>query len=344
MVRVHGEMRPMDGFPELSKDDVVKIASHVMNPSAKKDFKEDKEADFAYSIAKVGRFRVNAFVQRGSIGMVFRTIPYKIPVIDDLHLPEVIKKISMEHRGLILVTGITGSGKSTTLASMIDYINENKRLNIITVEDPIEFLHRDKKCIISQREVGSDTGSFSQALKRALRQDPDVILVGEMRDIETIETALHAAETGHLVMSTLHTLDAPETINRIISVFPPHNRTQVRIQLSSILKAVVSQRLVPTKDGKGRVPAVEVMVSTGTIRECIEDQDRTDLITDFIEEGRDVYGSQSFDQSIYDHLKAGHITYEEALKWVKSPDDFALKVKGISSDDDEDWKFGGMSN
>jgi twitching motility protein PilT len=277
--------------------------------------------------------------------MVFRAIPIDIPDIDRLKLPEVIKKISMENRGLVIVTGITGSGKSTTLAAMIDYINTHKYVNIITVEDPIEFMHTDKNCIVAQREVGADTNSFSEALKRALRQDPDVILVGEMRDLETIETAMHAAETGHLVMSTLHTLDAPETINRIISVFPPHQQEQMRLQLAGIIKAVISQRLVPTEDGKGRVAAIEIMVSNATVRECIIDKNKTRQITDFIEQGRSVYGSQSFDQSLIDHVRAGLVTFEEAMNWAKKPDDFALKMKGISSSSDNEgagWKLGGM--
>ena len=343
-VRLHGGIQPMEGFEKITADDAMKMAGTVMPNSAKTAFKQNKETDFAYSVPKVGRFRVNAYLQRGLISLVFRTIPFAIPDIETLHLPEVIKKIAMENRGLVLVTGITGSGKSTTLASMIDYINKQRNLNVITVEDPVEFLHSDKKCLVSQREVGADTGTFAEALKRALRQDPDIILVGEMRDLETIETAMHAAETGHLVMSTLHTLDAPETINRIISVFPPHHQEQVRSQLASITKAIISQRLVPTKDGKGRVPAIEIMVTNGTIRECIMDRSKTKQITDFIEQGREVYGSQSFDQSLYDHLKADLITFEEAMKWSKKPDDFALKVKGIGTDDDDDWKFGGSTD
>lgn len=345
-VRLHGSLEPIEGLPKLTSDDTLQIAADVMPASAKNRFKESKEADFAYAVPKVGRFRVNAFLQRGVISMVFRAIPIEIPAIESLSLPEVIKSISLENRGLVLVTGITGSGKSTTLAAMIDYINTHKHINIITVEDPIEFIHADKNCIIAQREVGTDTSSFSEALKRALRQDPDVILVGEMRDLETIETAMHAAETGHLVMSTLHTLDAPETINRIISVFPPHQQEQIRIQLAGIIKAVISQRLVPTADGKGRVAAVEVMVSNATIRECITDKMKTRQITDFIEQGRSVYGSQSFDQSLVDQVRSGLVTFEEAMKWAKKPDDFALKMRGISSggDSDDAWKLGGILN
>jgi twitching motility protein PilT len=344
-VRLHGKLESIQGLPKITSEDTLKIAQEVMPASAKNKFKEAKEADFAYAVPKVGRFRVNAFLQRGVISMVFRAIPIDIPDIDRLKLPEVIKKISMENRGLVIVTGITGSGKSTTLAAMIDYINTHKYVNIITVEDPIEFMHTDKNCIVAQREVGADTNSFSEALKRALRQDPDVILVGEMRDLETIETAMHAAETGHLVMSTLHTLDAPETINRIISVFPPHQQEQMRLQLAGIIKAVISQRLVPTEDGKGRVAAIEIMVSNATVRECIIDKNKTRQITDFIEQGRSVYGSQSFDQSLIDHVRAGLVTFEEAMNWAKKPDDFALKMKGISSSSDNEgagWKLGGM--
>lgn len=330
VVRLHGEMENLDGFETVTAEDAVKMAGSIMPATLKSEFRERKEADFAYALRGVARFRVNAYIQRGMIGMVLRLIPEKIPDIDSLLLPEVIKEISGRHRGLVLVTGITGSGKSTTLASMIDYVNRTRKINIITVEDPIEFLHMDKLSAISQREVGADTNSFSEALKRALRQDPDMILVGEMRDVETIETALHAAETGHLVMSTLHTLDAPETINRIISVFEPHRQEQVRLQLASVLNAVISQRLVPRSDKPGRVPAVEIMVSTGTIKECISDKDRIHEITDFIEQGRDIYKSQSFDQSLMDHIDAGYITQDEALKWAKRPDDLKLKLAGFS--------------
>lgn len=331
VVRVSGEMEDLDGFDPLTAEDAVKIAASVMPQPLKDNFKDKKEADFAYALRGVARFRVNAYIQRGMIGMVFRIVPEKVPDIDTLFLPPVIKELASQHRGLILVTGITGSGKSTTLASMIDYVNRTRKMNVITVEDPIEFLHSDKLCSISQREVGADTNSFAEALKRALRQDPDVILVGEMRDAETIETALNAAETGHLVMSTLHTLDAPETINRIISVFEPHRQAQVRAQLASVLNAVVSQRLVPRCDTEGRVPAVEVMVATAAVKECMKDMDRLSEINDFIETGKDVYGSQSFDQSLIEHINAGRITEEEALKWSKKPDDLRLKMAGFSS-------------
>jgi twitching motility protein PilT len=252
-------------------------------------------------------------------------------------LPKVLEKVAGEQRGLVLVTGTTGSGKSTTLAAMIDHINTTETCHIMTIEDPIEFLIRDKRSIVNQREVGVDTMSFGQALKSALRQDPDVILVGEMRDLETIETALTAAETGHLVMSTLHTLDATETINRIISAFPPYQQKQVRLQLGSVLKAVVSQRLVPRADGKGRVPAVEILLATARVRELIEDKDRTKEIPDAIAQGHVSYGMQTFDQSLMALLRASLITYEEALRQATNPDDFALRVSGISGTSDSKW-------
>jgi twitching motility protein PilT len=265
-------------------------------------------------------------------------IPFGVKSIEQLVLPKVIESIAMEQRGLILVTGTTGSGKSTTLAAMIDYINANRTCHIMTIEDPIEFLIRDRRSIVNQREIGVDTMTFASALRAALRQDPDVILVGEMRDFETIETAITAAETGHLVMSTLHTLDATETINRIISVFPPYQQKQVRIQLSSILKAVVSQRLVPRADSKGRVPALEVLVTTARVRECIADKDRTKEIHDAIAKGFSTYGMQTFDQSLMQHVKGNLITYEEALKHVSNPDDFALRFRGIASTSDSTWE------
>ncbi|MGA1845525.1 type IV pilus twitching motility protein PilT [Deferribacter abyssi] len=335
--RIDGELMPQPDFMKITPEDTLKTVAAIMPNQIKNKFKENFEADFSYSVKGLGRFRVNAYIQRGSVCIVMRSIPMEIPDIDSLHLPEVLKKIALEDRGLVLVTGTTGSGKSTTLASMIRHINETKNVNIITIEDPIEFLHRDLKAIISQREVGTDTTSFYEALKRSLRQDPDVILVGEMRDLETIETAVLAAETGHLVMSTLHTIDAPETINRIISVFPPYHQRQVRMQLASVLKAVISMRLVPRADGKGRVPAVEVMINTPTIKECIIDKEKTHLINDYIEKGREVYGSQSFDQSLYDLFTRGLITFEEAIRRAKRPDDFRLKVKGITSDSGLNW-------
>lgn len=333
-VRVDGELLPLDKFPKISQEDSVALAFSVMNSGQKQKFKEKNELDLAYGAPGLGRFRVNVFQQRGTIGMVFRVISSKILTIQELFLPSILEKLAMEARGLILVTGTTGSGKSTALAAMIDHVNRNRTCNVITIEDPIEYLHRDRKSIISQREIGADTESFATALRSALRQDPDVILVGEMRDFETISTALIAAETGHLVMSTLHTLDAMETINRIIAVFPPYQQKQIRLQLSSVIKGIVSMRLVPRADGKGRVPGVEIAVATQTIRECVIDPDKTRKIHDVIAAGFSQYGMQTFDQSLYDLYQKSLITYEEALRWCTNPEDFSLKVKGIQSTSD----------
>lgn len=337
VVRIDGRLRPIPNAQRLAPDQVRSMAFAIMNERQKGIFEEHYECDVAYGVPGLGRFRVSIYSQRGTVAMVFRSIPFGIPSIENLTLPPVIKKLALEERGLILVTGTTGSGKSTTLAAMIDYINEHRTCNIITVEDPVEFLHRDKKSILSQREVGFDTLSFATALKGALRQDPDVVLVGEMRDLETIETAMHAAETGHLVMSTLHTLDAAETINRIISVFPPFHQRQVRLQLSGVIKGVISQRLVPRADGKGRVPAVEVMIGTARIKEYIDDKDKTKLLSEAIAQGFTTYGMQTFDQSLMQLYTGKLITYEEALRQSTNPDDFALKVSGISSTSDSTW-------
>jgi twitching motility protein PilT len=334
IVRVDGHLMPVEDQPKLSQEDAISVAFSIMSNPQKEKFKQRSELDLAYSAPGMGRFRVNVFQQRGTIGLVFRLVPTKILTIEELNLPPVLEKLAMEQRGLILVTGTTGSGKTTALASLIDFINRNRTDNVITIEDPIEYLHRDRKSIVSQREVGADTESFSGALRSALRQDPDVILVGEMRDFETISTALVAAETGHLVMSTLHTLDASETINRIISVFPPYQQKQVRMQLASVFKGVVSMRLVPRADGNGRVPAVEVMIATQTVRECIIDQDKTRKIPDVIAAGQTQYGMQTFDQSLFGLYHKNLITYEEALRWCTNPEDFTLKVKGIQSTSD----------
>jgi twitching motility protein PilT len=338
MFRVDGALVPLKNGERLSQDDVANMTGQVMNPVQKQRFEETREVDLAYGIAGLGRFRVNAFQQRGSIGIVFRVIPFGVKTLDQLHLPKVIESIAMEHRGLVLVTGTTGSGKSTTLAAMIEHINANRTCHIMTIEDPIEFLIRDRRSIVNQREIGVDTLSFGSALRAALRQDPDVVLVGEMRDFETIETAITAAETGHLVMSTLHTLDATETINRIISVFPPYQQKQIRLQLASILKAVISQRLVPRADGKGRVPALEVLVSTARVRECIGDKDRTKELHDAIAKGFTTYGMQTFDQSLMHLVKQDLVTYDEALRHVSNPDDFALRFRGIASTSDGSWE------
>src|SRR5687767_6385087 len=337
MFRVDGSLVPLKDGRRLPPEEVARMAFGIMNEFQKEKFKTTNEIDLAYGVPGLGRFRVNVFQQRGTIGAVLRVIPFKVMSVRELLMPPCLEKMALEERGLILVTGTTGSGKSTTLAAMIDHINATETNHIMTVEDPIEFLIRDKRSIINQREVGVDTMSFSQALKSALRQDPDVILVGEMRDLETIETALTAAETGHLVMSTLHTLDATETINRIISVFPPYQQKQVRIQLASILKAVISQRLVPRADGKGRVPALEVLVATARVRECIGDKDRTKEIHDAIAKGYTTYGMQTFDQSLMQLVKGGLVTYDEALKHVSNRDDFALRFRGIASTSDGTW-------
>ncbi|CAH2032418.1 type IV pilus twitching motility protein PilT [Trichlorobacter ammonificans] len=337
IVRIDGRLHPIPNAQRLAPEVVGGMAMSMMNDRQKRIFEENSEVDLAYAVPGLGRFRVSCYRQRGTVAMVFRAISVKIPNLDELNLPPVLKKLCQEERGLILVTGTTGSGKSSTLAAMIDQINSSRTCNIITIEDPVEFLHRDNKSIISQREVGTDTPTFASALKGALRQDPDVILVGEMRDYETVETAMTAAETGHLVMSTLHTMDAQETINRIIGVFPPYHQRQVRIQLAGIIKGIVSQRLVPRADGKGRVPAVEVLLGTARVRECIDDKDKTKQIRDAIAQGFVSYGMQTFDQSLMKLYTSKLITYEEALRQSSNPDDFALKVSGISSTSDTTW-------
>jgi twitching motility protein PilT len=337
MFRVDGSLVPLKDARRLPPEEISRMAFAIMNDYQKEKFKAQNELDLAYGVPGLGRFRVNVFQQRGTIGVVLRVIPFKISTIEQLVLPKVLEKMASEQRGLILVTGTTGSGKSTTLAAMVDHINTNETCHIMTIEDPIEFLIRDKRSIVNQREVGVDTLSFAQALKSALRQDPDVILVGEMRDLETIETALTAAETGHLVLSTLHTLDATETITRIVSAFPPHQQKQVRLQLGSVLRGVVSQRLVPRADGKGRVAAVEVLVCNSRVREMIEDKERTKEIAQAIAQSYTTYGMQTFDQSLMMLFKQNNITYEEALRQCSNPDDFALRVSGISATSDSSW-------
>jgi twitching motility protein PilT len=330
-VRVDGELVPLTDQPRISAEEMLNMAFSMMSNRQKQKFKESAELDMAYGVAGLGRFRVNVFQQRGNVGLVLRVIPTKIRALEELYLPKVIEHICDEQRGMVLVTGVTGSGKSTTLAAMLDRINSGRPEHIITIEDPIEFLHRDKKGFVNQREVEVDTPSFASALRASLRQDPDVILVGEMRDLETISTALHAAETGHLVFSTLHTLDAVETINRIIAVFPPPEQKQIRMQLAATLRAVISQRLVRRADGAGRVPAVEVLISTAFVRECIMTPEKTRLIREAIAVGTSQYGMQTFDQSLYDLYQQGLITYETALENASNPDDFKLKIQGIAS-------------
>ena len=334
VLRMDGRLQVLTEFKRMMQEDTIAMAFSMMSSRQKERFKHQLETDIAYSVPGLGRFRCNIFQQRGSVGIVLRLIPSRIQTFKELMLPPVLEKICEEQRGLVLVTGTTGSGKSTTLASMIDYVNTRRIEHVMTIEDPIEFLHRDKKSIINQREVDVDTKQFSVALRSAMRQDPDVILVGEMRDYETIETALLAAETGHLVLSTLHTLDATETVNRVISVFPPHQQKQIRLQLASVLKAIISMRLLPRADGLGRVPAVEVLIATAYIRDCVENKEKTKLIRDAITQGTSQYGMQTFDQSLYLLYKNGLITLEEALRRATNPDEFKLKIQGIQSTSD----------
>ena len=331
VIRVNGELRPISGVTRLSQEETLEMAFSMMSNRQKMHFKEHYEVDIGYGVSGLGRFRVNIFQQRGSIGIVARVISDNIKSFSELGLPPVLNKISEENRGLILVTGTTGSGKSTTLAAMIDYINRSRNNHIITIEDPIEFLHKNKKSYVTQREIDVDTRNFAEALRGSLRQDPDVILVGEMRDLETIETALLAAETGHMVFSTLHTLDASETLTRRITAFPPYQQKSIRIQLAGLLKAVVSQRLMKAAKGNSRVPAVEVLVSTPMIRDCILHEDKTSQIRDAIAAGTSQYGMQTFDQSLFYLYQSGLITLDEALRGSTNPDEFRLRLAGIQN-------------
>lgn len=335
--RIDGSLVALNNAPRISPEQVNTMAQSMLSPQQRLKFQEFNEVDLAYGVPGMGRFRVNMFQQRGVIGMVLRVIPYLVKTIEELHLPKVLESIGSNERGLVLVTGATGSGKSTTLAAMVDYINEKRACHIITIEEPIEYLLKDRNSIINQREVGVDTQGFHLALRAALRQDPDVILVGEMRDAETMETALAAAETGHLVLSTLHTTDAVETMNRIISAFPPYQHQQVRLQLASVLKAVISQRLVPMKKGEGRVPALEVLINNARVRELIENPERTREIHQTIADSFVSNGMQTFDQSLMQLLSNDLITYEEALRQSSNPHDFALRVSGVSSGNNTTW-------
>jgi twitching motility protein PilT len=328
-IRVNGELVPLGEFGKLTKEDTLMMAFSIMTNKQKQRFRDEAEIDLGYGLKGFGRFRVNVFQQRGSVSIAIRAIPVSALNFEDLYLPRVLEKISKEPRGLVLVTGTTGSGKSTSIAAMLNYVNEHMTRHIITIEDPIEFLHNDRLSLFSQREISVDASGFGAALRSALRQDPDVILVGEMRDLETIETALLAAETGHLVFSTLHTVDALETINRIIAVFPSHQQRQIRLQLGMVLRSVISMRLIRRSDTKGRVPAIEVMIVTEFIRNCILDPEKTRLIRQAIAAGTSQYGMQTFDQSIYEHYKAGRITYDDALVYATNPDEFKLRVQGI---------------
>lgn len=336
VVRIDGKLTKLD-FDKPTTKDMQDIADQILSPGQRKKFMEEKEVDFAFGVPGLARFRANFYVQRGSIAMVFRHVPVKIFSIEELLLPPVIKKLAMSERGLIFVTGTVGSGKSTTLAAMVREINEVTNKNIITVEDPIEFLHHDKKSIVNQREIGNDTQSFHEALRHILRQDPDVILVGEIRDAETMEIALKAADTGHLVLSTLHTMDATQTINRVISFFPPHQHQEIRYLLATTLRSVISQRLIPLAGKVGRAPAVEVMVVTSAIRDYIIDPEKQELIKQAIKEGVSSYGMQSFDQSLMKLLAEGMISKEEALRHSSNPHEFELRLKGIQSATDKSW-------
>jgi len=336
VLRVNGDLQSLD-MPPLRPDDLKALAEQIMTPKQVKDFAENKEADFAVGVPGIGRFRVNVYQQRGTIAYALRAVPYQVKTITELNLPPVLEKIAMRPRGLVLVTGVTGSGKSTALAAMMQYINEQRSANVITIEDPIEFLHRDMNSSINQREIGADTGSFGQALRRVLRQDPDVILIGEIRDLETLEVALKAADTGHLVLSTLHTTDATQTINRVMSFYPPHQQNEVRFMLSSALAAVISLRLVQRCDQPGRVPACEVLVNTAAVREQIRDLTASLNIPDLIKEGAVQYGMQSFDQSLM-HWYTNHIiSYEAAMFNATNPSEFALRVQGVEGSADTSW-------
>jgi twitching motility protein PilT len=336
MVRVDGSLTAIDD-QILVHEDIDKILSQILNDEQKERFHKKREMDLALSISKMGRFRINLYKQRGTVGIAIRQVNTKVPSFEELNLPKVVKEIASNKRGLVIVTGTTGSGKSTTLASIVENINGSSHENILTIEDPIEYIYRDKKSIISQREVGGDTENFAAALRHAFRQDPDIILVGEIRDVDTMNIALTAADTGHLVLTTLHTLNAVETISRIISFFPPHQHQQIRLLLAGTLKAILCQRLLPRGDGPGRVPAVEVLISTASLREAIIDPEKTATILDLIESGNIQYGMQSFDQSIMKLYRSGFISYEEAMVQCSNPDDFDLRVKGITSASDRGW-------
>jgi twitching motility protein PilT len=335
-LRLHGELVPLD-VPALKPEDLKSLAEQLMTPRQVKEFTDNKECDFAIGVPGIGRFRCNVYQQRGSLCYAMRSIPYQAKTLRELNLPPVLEEISLRPRGLVLVTGITGSGKSTALAAMIQHLNEHRKANVITIEDPIEFLHRDINCNINQREVGTDTATFGQALRRVLRQDPDVILIGEIRDLETLDTALKAADTGHLVFSTLHTTDATQTINRVLSFYPPHQQAEVRFSLASALQAVVSLRLVPRADKPGRVPACEVLINTQTVRDQIRDMDKTLNIPDLIKEGTVQYGMQSFDQALMRYYSQGIISYESAVFYATSPSEFALRAQGVAGTSDTSW-------
>ena len=337
VVRVNGKLQRMN-FPAPTPREMEEVARKILTPMQREKFEGTREVDFAFGVTGLARFRANFYVQRSSIVMVFRHVPVNIKKVDELSLPPVISELSLRPRGLILVTGTVGSGKSTTLAAMLQTINQSLNASIITIEDPIEFLHRDDKCIVNQREVGSDTATFNDALRHILRQDPDVIMIGEIRDAETMEIALKAADTGHLVLSTLHTVDAPQTINRIISFFPPHHHQEIRYLLASTLQAVISQRLVRRSDGAGRIPAVEVLVTSATVRECIINPDKTPLLHQVMREGVTTHQMQTFDQALMKLYQEGVITMDDALRASTKPHELTLRLKGIQATSDQSWK------
>ncbi len=340
ILRIHGHLEIQDDLPPVNQEFVRRSVMTLLGEQRYDLLMQGREIDLGYRLPGIGRFRVNTFLCQGEVRAVFRHVPERTPTFQELYLPKVLERLCMERRGMILVTGITGSGKSTTLAAMIGFMNRNRNDHVVTIEDPIEYVHDDNKCVISQREVGQDSVSFAHALRAALREDPDIILVGEMRDLETMEVALHAAETGHLVLSTLHTLNATETVNRVISTFPPHQEEQIRNQIAAVLQGIICQRLVVRADGKGRVPAVEVMLATGLLRDCIRDSTKTHDMPAFIAAGQAQYGMQTFDQSLLQLHREELITYETARDAATNPDDFDLKVKGILSTGEMTWETG----
>lgn len=341
VIRRNGTLRPLSSqLQALTSDEIDSMAQNLLDENQKALFAQYHEIDVGYGISGLGRFRISVFKQRGTVRIVVRNIPYKVPSFQDLSLPDIISKIASNERGLILVTGVTGSGKSSTLAAIIDDINHRANKHILTIEDPIEYLIRDKKCLITQREIGVDSSSFSRALRAGLRQDPDVILIGEMRDRDTIEIALMAAETGHLVLSTLHTLDATETINRILAYFDREQQAQIRLQLASVLRAAISQRLCRKKDGSGFVPAIEILINNPRIREMIEDPKQTGDIQNALEEGHAAWGMQSFDQSLTELLEKDQISFEEAIIHCARPEDFRIRYEGITAMDGKKWAQG----
>jgi twitching motility protein PilT len=335
-MRTDGELEALD-YPAMRSEDLRMLAEQLMTSRQAKQFAEEKECDFAIGVPGIGRFRVNVYQQRGSLCYAMRAIPYQVSTISELNLPTVLEEIAMKPRGLVLVTGVAGSGKSTALAAMIQHINENRRANIITIEDPIEFLHRDINCHINQREVGNDTATFGQALSRVLRQDPDVLLISEIRDLKTLDTALKAADSGHLVFSAFHAMDAAQTINRVLSFYPPQQQTEVRFTLASALQAVVSLRLVPRSDQPGRIPACEVLINTLAVRDQIRDVENTLNIPELIKKGAVLHGMQSFDQSLMQHYSRALISYESAMFHATSPAELALRVQGVAGTGDTSW-------